>query len=98
MKNTKDIPKGFYCYDKNGHCTHYAILPDLPEQANGFCSFMGKSDQDLNKEYAKTVRIKKSKDKSVEGELVVDVYGKPFEFSLLWDQVKECGENMVETE
>jgi len=93
MKNTKDIPRGYYCYDERGDCPYWDINPELPKQANGVCNFLGKSDQDLNKEYAETLRTEYSEDKSIEGKLYSEVYGEPLEFSLIWDQVKECGEN-----
>ena len=102
-KDESKIPKGFYCYhtDKNGkkiNCPYWSNDPNKPEQESGYCSFLEKSDQDINKEANEVEQKiihcypKEGKDKEV-------VYAPgtlpyPFnKFGLLWDQIKECGIN-----
>jgi len=83
------IPKGDYCYDKSGLCPYWSLDDSKPYQHNGYCSFLGRGDWDLNEE--KTYqRIYKD---GTKGELQsANEIGLPM--SLLWDQCKECGENM----
>lgn len=57
------IPKGYYCYDKNGICPYWEKRDDKPEMESGYCRFLGVGDWEQK------------------------------HLSLLWDQVKECGEN-----
>lgn len=88
MKKDKTvIPKGWYCYDiikgKRVLCPYWSIRKDKPEQENGYCSFLGKGDWEENKE--KNWRDSKGKLTSAD-EMGINL-------SLLWDQVKECGEN-----
>lgn len=69
-----DIPKGMYCYtvdsiDKEtgrmnvDPCPYWSVDDSRPEQENGYCSYLGRGDWEVE------------------------------HLSLLWDQVKECGEN-----
>lgn len=36
----KVIPKGIYCYDKNGLCPYWHLIQHLPNQLNGYCHLM----------------------------------------------------------
>lgn len=85
------IPKGQYCYDAGGVCPYWSRNSEYPEQANGYCSFLGKGDWDMNKEKSwKMVEGPSWKNPSVDF-VSADDLGLPL--SLLWDQVKMCGEN-----
>ncbi len=88
MKNLKDkskIPYGEYCYDNSGVCPYHSYKKDLPDQYNGFCSYIGKSDIDLANESELTDLNTGEKVKGSE---------LPFPVGMLWDQCKECNENM----
>ena len=91
-KDITVIPKGLYCYDENGKCPYWSMRKNKPYQFNGYCSFIGKGDWQLNKEYAKTTIIKQSPDKKDIGKFFDEIYN-DFPLSLLWDQCKECGIN-----
>lgn len=79
-----------------------------PQHEDGYCHFMGVSDWDLNEESSGSSKIVYSADDdSIVGKTVAEltaeyddeidiVSGKKIHFtsSLMWDQVKECGENM----
>ncbi len=82
------IPKGHYCYDEKGTCPYWSSKDDLPEQENGHCSFLNKSDYELNEERGEMKWFNQK------GE--VSQITRPHEIpsSLLWDMVKECGENI----
>ena len=60
------IPKGIYCYDKNGKCPYWDKDLSKPHQENGYCHYLKTGDWEAK------------------------------HISLLWDQVKECGENLDE--
>lgn len=78
MKKDKSlIPYGQYCYSSNKLCPYWSIKNNLPEQMNGYCSYLEKSDRDLHNEYIENIDNKNI----------------PFSLSLLWDQCKECGIN-----
>lgn len=39
------IPKGIYCYDKNGLCPYWDRFSHIEDkQNNGYCHFLGKGD------------------------------------------------------
>jgi len=82
--NPKKIPKGYYCYDKNGICPYWSIREDQPYQFNGYCSFLKIGDWE-----------NKLDDIFINSKTNEEVKGKdlPFAVSLLWDQVKECNIN-----
>ena len=84
MRDTTKIPKGYYC----DGCKYYHRLPCLPEQENGYCEYLGKSDWDLNRE-------DDDRDFTVmRGKMKLIVKGKDLpNMSLLWDGCKECGVN-----
>ena len=43
----KKIPKGIYCYDKNGLCPHWSLNESREKQNNGYCAFLKKGDWDM---------------------------------------------------
>lgn len=84
----KLIPKGMYCYDKNGNCPLWDIDEELPNQANGYCHYLEMSDMDLG--FSEETIITKQDGSVMTMEEKMEL---PFVFSLLWDQCKECGLN-----
>jgi hypothetical protein len=42
--STDVIPKGVYCYDKNGVCPYWDKNLDKPEQHNGYCHYLKSGD------------------------------------------------------
>lgn len=47
--DTTVIPEGDYCYHSlDNYCPYWHIIHGLPEQMNGYCEFINKSDVDLN--------------------------------------------------
>jgi hypothetical protein len=83
-KDKTSIPRGCYCYDENGLCPYWNLKEDLPEQYNGYCGFLGKTDMDL----AREMEMKNLKTGEVcQGDEL------PIPVSLLWDQCKMCGVN-----
>lgn len=94
LKYTKEqlskIPPSYYCesFDNRLTCPYWSIKKDLPEQENGYCSLLGKSDWDINEERGKLEW------KNKQGKIVKIT--KPHEIcvSLLWDKCKECDLNM----
>lgn len=91
-KINPNIPYGIYCYDKNGICPHWSSLDNFPSQENGYCSFLRKSDWDLNEEEGKI--------EWTNSHGMITKITQPHEIgiSLLWDQVKMCSENLEEEE
>ncbi len=89
IKDTSVIPKGDYCYSLNENkerqlCPYYRIIPDRPEQYNGWCDFLEKGDIEIAEDWILY------DEKSGEKILANDI---PIPLSLLWDQCKECGIN-----
>jgi len=87
-KDTSLIPKGEYCYGEGGKCPYWSLKEGLPEQENGYCSYLEKSDYDINEEQG-DIPWKTGKDNSVV--LITEPHAIPI--GLLWDQCKECGVN-----
>ena len=87
MKSKSNIPKGMYCYDQDGVCPYWSINKDLPEQENGYCSFLDKSDYQRNEELGE-IQWQNGK-----GEITRISIPHEIPMSLIWDQVKECGIN-----
>lgn len=92
QKAKKKIPKGCYCYKETKpyqlkRCPFWSIKANLPEQENGYCSYLGKSDYDLNEERGEMKWYKGS------DRIKLAYTTKPHEIpnSLLWDSCKECG-------
>jgi hypothetical protein len=87
------IPRGYYCHGKrmSDVCPFWFMDRARPEQDNGYCSFMGKGDWEINDEPRWTCE-----ERTKDGAYVTDgqlhtghEVGLPM--SLLWDQCKECG-------
>lgn len=85
------IPRGYYCHFSNMSkvCRYWSLRNDLPTQENGYCSFLGKSDWDINEECG-TVEVThyaqnphREINKTIES-------AHEFTVSLLFDQCKEC--------
>lgn len=96
-KDESKIPMGLYCYtsDHNGEymlCPYWDRVEGAPEQADGYCKFLEKSDIDLGRESRENPDVVISENGvEVNKEDVPD-----FIFTgLLWDQVKECGINDI---
>jgi len=91
MKDASAIPSGPYCHGKSlgDVCPYWKLLPDRPEQYNGWCDFLGKGDIELGGE--KELENVDTGEKAKGSE-----FG--FPVSLLWDQCKECGINEDEDE
>ena len=51
MNDITKIPKGYYCYEhidgKQVTCPYWDLREDLPSQENGYCFFLGKSENCL---------------------------------------------------
>ncbi len=90
-KDESRIPKGMYCQDKQGTCPYWSYKVGLPERESGYCSFLEKSDWDLNEERGD---MKWFKGKTKEYSHTTKAHDVPN--SLLWDKVKECNKNMEE--
>ena len=89
-ETTKEpIPKGLYCYDESGVCLYWSLKADLPNQENGYCAYLGKSDWDLNEEGGAVETWQG-------GKRMADTPPHEAKMSLLWDQVKECDVNTDE--
>lgn len=41
------IPRGPYCYDENGVCPFWCREPTKQPQEDGYCSYLGKGDWQL---------------------------------------------------
>ena len=79
------IPRGLYC----DGCPFWSRDGGRPGQENGYCSYLGKGDWDINDEYPKQLEIQKSyPDGSCKQEMVDKEFLMPL--SLLWDGCKEC--------
>jgi hypothetical protein len=76
------IPKGLYC----DGCPFWFVDKTHPEQENGYCSYLGKGDWDLNAEIAeKDVEVRYG------DKVEIMKYKDLPPSSLLWDGCKECG-------
>lgn len=109
LKNPeKYIPNGSYCYDGNAVCPFWENKKDAyPQQENGFCHFLGKSDWELNEIRQHEYVLEMTDNVELIGKTVAEVFGPPteedidpvsrkvmhFGLSLLWDQCKECNIN-----
>ena len=87
-KNTDIIPHGMYCYDDKGICPYWSIKEDLPEQENGYCSFLEKSDYEINR-IEQDIEVTQFKNGSAIKTIEKFGPSNPSFFGLLWDQVKE---------
>ena len=85
------IPYGYYCYmfDPKYRCPFHFRIKGLPEQENGYCMLLGKSDYEMNREKTDLImtRFKNGKRKRT---LIHCGPNNPSFMSLLWDSCKEC--------
>ncbi len=79
------IPKGVYCYDENGICPHFTNKK-VGSVSIPFCNHLqeGSIGDITDEEYNELKTLHKVDD---------DEIYKIYPLDLLWDQVKECGEN-----
>lgn len=86
------IPRGFYCYTrasgKRIYCPFYSVDKTLPSQENGYCSYLGKGDQDINAEYPEFLEVTHYVQGMPKKEMVPK--GDLMPMSLLFDACKEC--------
>lgn len=79
------IPKGYYCEG----CPFWFLDSGRPKRENGYCSYLGKGDWDINAEYPDKLEVQKRQpDGTYKSELVDKSELMPM--SLLWDKVKGC--------
>lgn len=90
MKETSEIPKGFYCYDENGTCPYWSQNAEREEQNNGYCSYLEQGDWDTN-EKVQTFMVRQNNGKYEEIESSGNEMG--YYTGLLWDKVKLCNIN-----
>ena len=89
------IPRGYYCTG----CPFHFVDSGKLEHESGYCSYLGKSDEDLNDEFSTPWIEVKQRDgamKRFNGPFTAtelyDQFGIPLnDHSLLWDGCKECG-------
>jgi hypothetical protein len=106
---TEYIPKGIYCYDDDGNdCPFWDLkLGEYPEQEEGYCHYLKKSDWELNETYQKsTILIHSETEPENVGKSIEELFKgsidpvskkiRHFPLSLLYDQCKECDINMEE--
>lgn len=90
-KDTKVIPQGQYCETFGADaktCPYWSEVKELPEQENGYCSYLEKSDFDINEETGEltgTNCADNTKFKCSPHDV---------SWSLLWDKCKMCNTNM----
>jgi hypothetical protein len=87
------IPRGNYCYTrvqgKRVYCPFHSVDKTLPPHENGYCSYLGKSDCDLNDEFPEyTPGHRRQPDGTMKEEMIHKSEILPV--SLIWDAVKEC--------
>lgn len=76
------IPRGYYCYGKHRKpCPFWSVDKTKPEQENGYCSYLGRGDWELNEEK----RWFTDDDPTLRSGHEIGI-----PMSLLWDQCKEC--------
>ena len=77
-----------YCYDENGVCPYWALIPDQPEQENGYCHYLERGDKETN-ENAEITAKERQPDGTYK-EVKYPKGGFPIPIGILWDQCKEC--------
>jgi len=91
------IPRGFYCYSiqkgAREYCPFYFVDGTKRSQENGYCSYIGKGDWDINEEHPKIVEInRRQPDGTYKKEMIERIRDSIFwEVGLLFDACKECG-------
>jgi hypothetical protein len=100
VKGKSLIPKNdYYCYKRLqrtkdgkfkviGQCPFWSINKDLPKQANGYCSYLGKLDVDIHMD--NVIANPNNRWRDQKGKFAKDPGTCS---SLLWDRCKECGIN-----
>jgi hypothetical protein len=88
----KYIPQNTpYCHQGKHVCPFWDVKDDLPEQENGYCHYLGKSDYELNEEYNRQPIKVWSRETGKWVETITEkMFDLHFPTSLLWDQCKEC--------
>jgi hypothetical protein len=97
------IPKGLYCYYRHENlkinCPFWSKDSTKPKQENGYCSWLGQGDWNINAEYPRFIKVSKRQDDGTyknEMEDRRDPDNWPmWNMGLLWDKCKECGQNMA---
>lgn len=90
MKDTSVIPQGHYCYNQRGTCPYFDFIRDegirLP-----FCTFLEKGgiSNHTTDEQFQVLEQKYGGEERVWEKYPLD---------LLWDQCKECGENIEDND
>jgi hypothetical protein len=87
------IPKGFYCHeagDRNKVCLFWFRNETKDEQENGYCSYLGRGDWNINEEYPEYIDGER---RQLDGSYKKDKIHKSefLPMSLLWDKCKACG-------
>jgi hypothetical protein len=92
------IPKGFYCHesgDRNKVCPFWFKDETKPEQENGYCSYLGKGDWDINKEYPRFIEVSRRQEDGTYKTALADRQDSDnwpmWTMGLLFDKCKECG-------
>lgn len=90
------IPNGIYCYGPNGRCPFWSRDSLKDEQENGYCSYLGKGDWDINDE-SEFIEVNVLNaatnvvEKKIIGKKDPKYFGSGFaSVSLLWDKCKQC--------
>jgi hypothetical protein len=85
------IPRGEYCYGRNHKpCPFWSVDKTKPEQENGYCSYLGLGDWDINEDKKWTSEKRLSDGTYVKDETLLSGHEIGLPMSLLWDQCKEC--------
>ena len=92
------IPRGYYCEIWNrkekkidGHCPFWFLDRARPGQENGYCSFIGKGDWDINAEHAEDDVEVTRRDIDGTETVTIEKYKDLPPTSMLWDCLKQCG-------
>ena len=101
-KDKKLVPSGYYCY-KNvevskdgkfkliGVCPYWSRKSNRPKQEDGYCSWIGKGDYEINREVTIVTYTRFDKNgKKIVGKIQHGPDNPNF-MSLLWDRCKELG-------
>lgn len=92
------IPSGYYCHDAKDSkevCPFWFKDNTQSEQENGYCSYLGKGDWDINREYPRFIEVtQRQNDGTYKKEMIdrQDLANYPmWMVSLIWDKCKSCG-------
>lgn len=89
------IPRGIYCYTgrlggEHKTCPYWSRRLDVPEQASGYCAYLGKGDIEINKEKRWTSKIKQADGSWLEDNTLRSAEEMGEQLSMLWDYIKDC--------